>query len=83
MLDLERKMLDAVEKAYEAWDEQGGPIPQALVNLMKNAHSAILARLARKYGAELDDPMAALIELEREREALKRMIEMQNRGALQ
>ena len=84
LVELERKMLDAVERAYEAWDESGGPVPMSLVKLMGDTHRAILSRLQKKYGDEqLEDPRAALIELERERDALKKLIEREHYGGLQ
>jgi hypothetical protein len=75
-------MLEAVDRAWDDWVEREGPIPSALVTLMKTAHTSLLARVAKMSGDETvawGPPETALLRLEKIRAALLKQIEQKNR----
>lgn len=78
--DLEKKMLDAVDRAYGDWEENpDAPLPMSLVALMSKTHTAILARLSKRAGMDLSqmmkNPEAGLAMLDRMKMMLLRMME--------
>lgn len=82
---IEQKMLDAFEKAYEAWNEgeETRPLPMSLVAGFKTVHQAILARMAKRGGFDMQNmmkhPEAGLVMLDRMKATLLKMIEQREK----
>ncbi len=86
LTSLEESMLriarEEIRKFEEAEDSR--PLPMALVTLMDKAHKAVLAHLSKRSGmdtqAMMKNPRAALVQLDRQRAMLLKMIEQQESG---
>lgn len=86
LTDLEEKMISAVDRAYEDWQEDTErPLPMSLVALMKNTHQAILARLGKRGGFDMasmmKNPEQGLVMLDRTKAILLRMIQQKSQAA--
>lgn len=81
LTDLEQKMIDGIEREWQRWTETTGPLPMALVSLMRSAHECILKRVARGMPDPnmVKDPHAALLRVERIRAALIELVQQQER----
>lgn len=81
LYDLERKLLDAVQREYTRYEESDSPIPLTLVKLMIDAHAVVSKRIASGQGRAIDGPVttAALrslaIELQQELSEVQMMIQ--------
>lgn len=83
ILEVERKMLAALDKAWEHYEQCEGPPPMQLTKLMKEAHDALLKRLVKRIGlgsATVEDLRSLSIELAKEQSLVQQMIEQQDRG---
>lgn len=78
---IEKKMLDALDAAYDQWLAADSPLPLSLVQLMDKTHKTILARLSKRGGFNMAEmmknPEAALLQLDRMRELLIRAMSQQ------
>jgi len=82
--DIERKMLEAVAKEWERYQQQDGPIPQTLVKLMVDVHDRLMKRLARSHGQNQADLgtreglAALLLQLEQERQEVIELLQQRD-----
>lgn len=87
MLDLAISQLDAFE-GKDGEDKEGDitrPLPPALVNLLLGTHKAIFMRMSKRRGIDLEaikkNPRLALVQLEKERVLIMKLIEQtENQG---
>jgi hypothetical protein len=84
ILGVERKMLDALEKAWQDYDskETPGQPPFTLIKLMEACHNCIMKRIAKRIGlsgASADDLRGLAIELAKEIGNVQQMIEQMDR----
>lgn len=83
LTDIERRMIEMVEEAWQQYQDSADsrPVPLPLIDRMEKVHRAILARLAKRGGMNmaemLRNPQAALLQLDRTRELLRRQIQAQ------
>lgn len=78
IIDLERKMLEALKKAWDSYEQCEGPPPMALVKLMESTHACILKRLRQRVGisvGSIEDLETLAIELAKEQENVRELIE--------
>lgn len=84
LLDVEQKLLEAVDRAWAAYEQQceqsmGAPLapPRALVDLLFKAHTAIGSRMRSKLGVGFDpnNPERTLLQIERIKQMLIKQIE--------
>lgn len=82
LTDLEDKMVKALEREWERWNESTGPLPSALVMLMDKAHRAIFSRVGKSAGMDLNEmmrnPEAALVEIDKRKALLLKLLEQKN-----
>lgn len=90
--DLEMRMVRLAKAELDDYEgesiEDGGnsrPLPPALVALLLGTHKAILARLSKRKGLDLEairrNPRLALVQLEKERALIMKIIEQtENQG---
>jgi hypothetical protein len=82
---IEEKMLEAFNTAFERWEDQAenAPLPMSLVAAFKSVHSAILTRLAKRGGFDMQQmmkhPEAGLVMLDRMKATLLKMIEQREK----
>lgn len=84
VLEVERKMLAALEKAWADYEDREGQPPAQLLRLMKDCHECLLKRLAKRIGltsASVEDLRGMAIELAKEASIVQQMIEQQERSA--
>lgn len=84
LTDLELKLLKAVDLEWESWanTEARGPMPRHLIDLMTKTHAALMQRVAKLGKDETiawGPPEAALLRLEKIRQALLMKIEQRRR----
>ena len=90
--DLEGRMLRLAKAELDDYEgdtvEEGGssrPLPPALVALLLGTHKAILARLSKRKGLDIEaikrNPRLALVQLEKERALIMKIIDQtENQG---
>lgn len=81
--ELEKKMLDAVQKEWDRWEDTCAPLPMPLVNLLRVTHEALMKRANKMAGDDgliAKHPEAALLRIERLRETCLRNIAQKNQG---
>lgn len=85
LTDLEDKMVTALQKEWDRWEESSGPLPTALVMLMEKAHKAIFQRVGKSAGMDLNEmmrnPEAALVELDKRKALILKFLEQKNSAA--
>jgi hypothetical protein len=79
LLELEQKMLKAVDKAWTNYEAEGGMgvVPTKLVALLVEAHKAVMQRMNAKYGLDgsVTDLETVLLALRKEEELVQQMID--------
>lgn len=85
--DLERRMLALVKKQLRDFEDEDDerPLPSALVQLLLGTHKAVLQRMSKRRGIDLEaikkNPRAALVMLEKEKALILKVIEQtENQG---
>jgi hypothetical protein len=82
LTELEAKMLKGIEREWERWQTTTGPLPMALVSLMRVAHDAILKRVAKGLPDPnmVKDPYQALLRVKKIEAGLLELIRAQERN---
>lgn len=89
--DLEMRMIRLVKAELDDYEndatEEGSsrPLPPALVQLVLGTHKAVLARLSKRKGLDIEairrNPRLALVQLEKERALIMKIIDQtENQG---
>lgn len=89
--DLERRMVTLVNSELDDYEndvtDEGSsrPLPPQLVNLLLGTHKAVLGRMSKRRGLDLEaikrNPRLALVQLEKERALIMKIIEQtENQG---
>lgn len=86
LTEIEKCMLDALDRAYEQWSNNyDQPLPMSLVQLMEKTHKTILARLGKRGGFNIAEmmknPEEALVQLDKMRDMLIRMMAQREQNA--
>lgn len=82
LTDIEEKMVTAIDREWERWTNNEGPLPSSLVLLLDKAHKAIFQRTGKSMGMDLDqmmrNPEAALVELDKRKALILKFLEQRN-----